>query len=378
MAIATDNRPQAITNDGNRRTTSMRPFGKFAAAASTLAAATAITLAGAGAGAANATTGPNLVTNGGFDDPSGQLTSGTTTDYTYQVPVDHPGSWTDGMYNPGTYTIASDPHSVHRLWVSVPGDNPMMIVNGMDQQSGANSTVWAQDVKLPAASVQSFPLLAGQTLQVGTIQVHPDPSENGKLCVNYALDPQAIANGWSITQTHLAIGNSPTDIPQSNGNPIPGQFKAASDTFTPGVTSHEYCGLTPGTVIAAHAVVTQSNPTTHLVTQTQTAWAGSSKFSGKNWALYASGAFANLPVYDFSMTGMNLYDGADSSGGADLTVTINGQQIDEAQLTGTAGQQIWFHGVVSPTDTAHIVIQNKTAVYSGNDFAIDNISLTQH
>jgi hypothetical protein len=256
----------------------------------------------------------------------------------------------------------------------------MMIVNGMDQASKANSLVWAQDVKLPAASVQSFTLWAGQNLQVGKIEVHPDPNADGKLCVNYVLDPASVAAGWRITQTHLAIGNTPADIPQANGNPIPGQFKAASDTFTPGVTSHEYCGLTSGTVIAAHAVVTQTNPTTGLVTQTQTAWAGDNGFSGKNWARYATGDFPNLPLYDFSMNATNVYDGAQGTdGGARLTVSINGQKIGGADLTNVVpGNQITIEKVVSYAGTAHIEIRNEAAFYSGNDFAIDNISLTQH
>jgi len=75
-------------------------------------------------------------------------------------------------------------------------------------------------------------------------------------------------DGWEITETHLDIECSLDEIPQKNGNPIPGKFEYSND-FEPGVTEHtvtinldDLCCTDP--IIAAHAVVQKKillNPT---------------------------------------------------------------------------------------------------------------------
>ena len=69
-------------------------------------------------------------------------------------------------------------------------------------------------------SPNTFPLYAGQTIPVGEVQVWND-DEN--VCVKYQLGDDAIAEGWLIYETHLAVGATLGDIPQTKkGNPYSG------------------------------------------------------------------------------------------------------------------------------------------------------------
>ena len=121
----------------------------------------------------------------------------------------------------------------------------------------------------------SFPLYAGQHDLVGEVLVW---DENEELCVKYRLfdgtgdDPEdVVADGWGITETHLAVGHEEGDIPQTKkGNPIPGEFLYGYDELE-GVDSWQECipfdelgKEEPGDlhvvcddelVIAAHAVI---------------------------------------------------------------------------------------------------------------------------
>ena len=192
----------------------------------------------ASASPASAAVGDNLVTNGGFDStPLGAETAFQWADPGVEGNWGNHGSGT--MYDPGTYTIASNPRVVHEHWATFDGDDSMMIVNGMDQESGLNSLVWAQNVTLP--------------------------------------DPDA--------------------------------------------------------------------------------------------------------AYKFSMTAKNVLpqDGVFVGAlGANLTVLVNGVQVGVINLTDeAAGVEFAVETGVSNAGTARIEIRNNTSIYTGNDFAIDDISLTQ-
>jgi len=105
-----------------------------------------------------------------------------------------------------------------------------------------------------------FPLYAGQNWLVGEVLVWNDGEQ---LCVKYQLDPDIFAEGWGITETHLAVVTSLDDIPQTKkGNPIPGQFLYGDDNLG-GVEFYQECvsfgelGVECGDdlFIAAHAVI---------------------------------------------------------------------------------------------------------------------------
>ena len=60
-------------------------------------------------------------------------------------------------------------------------------------------------------------LVAGKNIDVGTVNVWNDADN---LYVEYFItDPE-----WCLIETHLAVTTGPNNIPQKNGNPIPGKF----------------------------------------------------------------------------------------------------------------------------------------------------------
>jgi hypothetical protein len=126
----------------------------------------------------------------------------------------------------------------------------------------------------------SVDLIAGQQTDVGDVVVW---QAGDYLYVKYVLSEGDCA----LTKTHLAVADSPEDIPQTKGNPIPGQF-AYEMEHNPPVTEYTYtidlASWPEGTVlyIAAHAVVTCS------CSGEQTAWGAGSSFPGRNWATYFS------------------------------------------------------------------------------------------
>jgi hypothetical protein len=134
----------------------------------------------------------------------------------------------------------------------------MMIVNGTTTEPPA--VVWGQDVTgltLNEPVPPSFPLYAGQKILVGDVLVKSDSTN---ICVKFVLSPEKIAEGWVITETHVAIADGATGIPQTNGNPIPGKF-SSKETLNPGMTETGWYCLPIGEgwgspyAVAAHAVV---------------------------------------------------------------------------------------------------------------------------
>jgi hypothetical protein len=341
-----------------------------------LAAAAVIAVPLAGAGSANAAVGgEDFVTNGSFGtDPANALAAGSTTDFK-PANLGLPGNWQNRdqgtMYDPGTFTIASNPASLHEFWANFPGNDQMMIVNGFQS---ANKLVWGQDVDLRHAA-PTYTLWAGQNQNVGTVTVTPEAG--GTYSVKYTLSAAAVADGYKITQIHIATANDPTAIPQSNGNPTPGKFAVNKTFAAPGVTEYEATGVTAGEFVAAHADLAKT--VNGVVVKTDSGWSEGTKFSGKNWATYSK--YTPKVTYEFSMNATNILpDGVVGTGvpGAHLTVSLNNEQLGEIVLTGVdAGKVVTFKKTVDYSPTAKLEIRNLGTEYSGNDFAIDDIKLVQ-
>jgi len=111
--------------------------------------------------------------------------------------------------------------------------------------------------KHTANEPQVTPLLAGQTINVGTVSVWND---DVNLYVKYKT-----TGGWEIAETHLHVALSKDGIPHTNkGNPIPGHFDN-SMCHDPWVTEYTYSvslgdwGPCDKLYIAAHAVVKRLN-----------------------------------------------------------------------------------------------------------------------
>jgi len=117
-------------------------------------------------------------------------------------------------------------------------------------------------------------LMAGKTLEVGEVTVWNDASN---IYVKYEIT----LDGWRFSELHLEIDDVFTDIHQSNGNPVPGQF-AYSQTFAaPYVTEYTFTvpknGWSTGTIlyVVAHAkVVHVVDGSQTIVSDTSTMWSG--------------------------------------------------------------------------------------------------------
>jgi hypothetical protein len=128
--------------------------------------------------------------------------------------------------------------------------------------------------------ISSIRLVAGQTLNVGTVSTWNDA---GTLFVRYTL-----SNGWSLAETHLAAALSVNGIPTNKaGNPIIGQFPQ-QQTHSAGTTNYTYeiplielgAGAGDDLLIAAHGTV--SGPSGN-----ETAWGDGARFTQQgSWAMY--------------------------------------------------------------------------------------------
>ena len=129
-------------------------------------------------------------------------------------------------------------------------------------------------------------LIAGRHIDVGSVKVWNDTDN---LYVKYMTN-----TNWCLDETHLQVASSLDDIPQANGNPIPGQFEYQNTencvhkfTYTIPLKG-DSCDL----YIAAHAVVQKvksgyySDYKGHDYSSTETAWGDGFDFPGKNWATY--------------------------------------------------------------------------------------------
>lgn len=113
------------------------------------------------------------------------------------------------------------------------------------------SVVGAGAAVAQVSSGDSVPLYAGQHAQVGEVHLSDDGTT---LTVEYELYP-----GWVMTEAHLAVEDSETDIPQTrSGNPKVGQFDHVR-TYDPPVTGDTFSVALPAgngdLYVAAHAVV---------------------------------------------------------------------------------------------------------------------------
>ena len=152
-------------------------------------------------------------------------------------------------------------------------------VAGSDQPATANYTP-------PGGycGYAEFTLLAGQTYNVGTIQVGNDATN---LYVTYAC-----AAGYMITETHLYVGTLAALPVTNSGNAIPGHFPY-NYSLSSGVTSYtvtiplaSLSNVNGCNVVAAHCVV-KNDPTTNSTGFNQTGWISGTRINdGGNWAMY--------------------------------------------------------------------------------------------
>ncbi len=122
-----------------------------------------------------------------------------------------------------------------------------------------------------------FPLFADKDILVGGVLVWND---DDNLCVRYELNQDTLAEGWLITETHLAVAADKDGIPaKKNGKPITKEFPYGDDNLGE-VPSYQECILFTGfgvecgdtLVIAAHAVIEKPRSKKKKKTVRETAW----------------------------------------------------------------------------------------------------------
>lgn len=152
----------------------------------------------------------------------------------------------------------------------------------------------------PPSYAVTYKLMAGQYDWIGNVWVWV---EDDMLHVRYQMFGNVAPPEYCLEETHVAFGDELTDIPQKNGNPVPGLFPYNVDYA--GVTSVAYDGCihrqeyqiplgdladTLPLYIATHAAITKYDDPTWEETGWGL-WCGADNldvydFPGKNWAVY--------------------------------------------------------------------------------------------
>jgi hypothetical protein len=150
-----------------------------------------------------------------------------------------------------------------------------------------------------ANSLAEYHLYAGKNIHVGDIGVYQD---SGNLVVEFDMD-----EGWYINETHLAVKQYDSWIPQKKGNPIPGKFQyslayeipESNDAYVIPMPAYSPIHIafqadvahaaSPG--VGAPAGDALFPPPSIVYDQEEGAWAaetdpGTFAFGGSNWATY--------------------------------------------------------------------------------------------
>ncbi len=161
-----------------------------------------------------------------------------------------------------------------KLWI-------LMLLSMLLISSLAVVPVQAASGGQPCGDITTVRLLAGQTIDAGTVSVWNDATN---LYVKFST-----SGSWYLAETHVAVALSLSGIPQQNGNPIPGRFPYKT-IHNPVVTEYTYAiplsSYTAGTrlVVAAHASLVKMEG--GQIVQQETGWGEGPAFTGRNWATY--------------------------------------------------------------------------------------------
>ncbi|MFN8243256.1 MAG: hypothetical protein U0X40_04295 [Ferruginibacter sp.] len=156
-----------------------------------------------------------------------------------------------------------------------------LTASGLQQGSGnSNDIIVGRTGGEGNCDPTTVTLIAGQTLDAGTVSVSNDASN---IYVTYST-----ANGYLLTQTHLFVGDCAAVPVNGQGNPQPGHFPYSSThnysttyTYQVPMASFGSCGC-----IAAHAVVVKLNGSGQVI-ETQTGWGNGIRINpnGGNWGM---------------------------------------------------------------------------------------------
>lgn len=214
-------------------------------------------------------------------------------------------------------------------------------------------TIAATPVATATSHETTVDLLAGQNVDVGDVVISDDGTD---LTVTYTT-----VEGWAMTETHLAVGDTVADVPQTkSGNPKVGQF-ADSTYHDPAVTEYTYTVPIPAgvtgddVVVAAHAVVVEVDTTT-LDVVSDTSW-NVTAFNGASVTPYAAELAWVHPAWSqvdhtFSADAewiWSSYRPDDTVNGDyvefEKTLTLDGTPVDgHLYVTADNGYELWVNG----------------------------------
>jgi hypothetical protein len=123
-------------------------------------------------------------------------------------------------------------------------------------------------------------LIAGQHYDAGDVII---ASNDEFLFVTFILE-----NGWLLYESHVAVGDTVADIPQTkkgcpkNGNFAFGDTHAGDDMYVVAIPLNSFAH-DETIIVAAHAVVAQGSGSSYWE---ETAWGEGSEFECRNWAMY--------------------------------------------------------------------------------------------
>ncbi|MEO0097568.1 MAG: hypothetical protein ABIK78_05690 [candidate division WOR-3 bacterium] len=157
----------------------------------------------------------------------------------------------------------------------------LILVGCKKEESNLNIPQSASQTIRDLGDAYATDIIAGQNLDVGDIEVWFDEDN---VYVKYLT-----TDNWYLTECHLHIGASLSDIPQVKGNPVPGQFAYAvelteptqSYTFT--IPLGEWSQLEE-LYFAAHCVVCEIIGGEK--NREETGWGNGNPFPGSNWGRY--------------------------------------------------------------------------------------------
>lgn len=163
-----------------------------------------------------------------------------------------------------------------------------------------DETAWGNGTRFPSAASwgmyftfdpargkpKTVDLIAGQHHRVGSVKVQ---TLKGALNITYST-----LGDWRLTETHLAVANSLSDIPiNAGGNPVPGRFPYAAqhqleEEYTYRISGEPNLKLNKTLYIAAHAVVVDT-AAPGRATNSSVHWSLTNVPGNENWVLGKDG-----------------------------------------------------------------------------------------
>jgi len=181
------------------------------------------------------------------------------------------------------------------------------LLSNIGQAPSSQQSVISYLTKHTEGNPFSTPLIAGggnpvSAITVGEVLIWNDGTT---LYVKYIItDPD-----WCLTETHLHVATAVEEIPQKNGNPIPGKFEENDKhdcvievEYVYSLSEKEWV-FEDTLYIAAHAKVQNNSVIVgyddyqNAIYWTETGWGEGLDFPGKNWATYFTYTVQQLPEY---------------------------------------------------------------------------------